>query len=109
LSSQPPGVDLPDAERATVAEVVEVFRPKVPSLRTPSVETMRESRARAATGERTHAAYRWPNFSHNVSGLILLGMSLYALAGFASGRGWGRPWALGLLAPARFTHPAARA
>jgi putative copper resistance protein D len=104
LSSQPPGVDLPDAERATVAEVVEVFRPKVPSLRTPSVETMRESRARAATGERSHDAYRWSNFSHNVSGLILLGMSLYALAGFASGRGWGRHWPLGFLALAGFMY-----
>ena len=104
LSSQPPGVDLPDAERATVAEVVEVFRPKVPSLRTPSVETMRENRARAATGERSHDAYRWSNFSHNVSGLILLGMSLYALAGFASGRGWGRHWPLGFLALAGFMY-----
>ena len=104
LSSQPPGIDLPDAERATVAEVAEVFRPKLPSLRTPSVETMRESRARAATGERSHDAYRWSNFSHNVSGLILLGMSLYALAGFASGRAWGRHWPVGFLALAAFIY-----
>jgi putative copper resistance protein D len=38
LSSQPPARDV--AERATVAEVAEVFRPKLPALRTPSVATM---------------------------------------------------------------------
>ena len=35
LSAQPPAIDLPARERATVAEVVEVFRPKVPSLARP--------------------------------------------------------------------------
>lgn len=105
LSAQPPGVDLPTAERATVAEAVEVFRPKLPSLRTPSVETMRRNRAEtAATGERSHDAYRWSNFSHNVAGLILLGMSLFALAGFATGGGWGRHWPLGFIVLAGFVY-----
>jgi putative copper resistance protein D len=105
LSAQPPGIDLPSAERATVAEAVEVFRPKLPSLRTPSVETMRRNRAEtAARGERSHDAYRWSNFSHNVAGLILLGMSLFALAGFAAGGGWGRHWPLGFVALAGFIY-----
>jgi putative copper resistance protein D len=105
LSAQPPGIDLPAAERATIAEAVEVFRPKLPSLRTPSVETMRRNRAEtAARGERSHDAYRWSNFSHNVAGLILLGMSLFALAGFAAGGGWGRHWPLGFVALAGFIY-----
>jgi putative copper resistance protein D len=105
LSGQPPATDLPVKERATLAEVVEVFRPKLPSLSTPSVETMRQNRITAAArGERSPDAYRWSNFSHNVSGMILLGMSLFALAGFAMGGGWGRHWPLGFLALAAFVY-----
>ena len=105
LSAQPPGIDLPVRERATVAEVAEVFRPKVPSLETPSVEAMRRNRAAAAAGaERSVDAYRWSNFSHNGAGLILLAMSLVALAGFLAGRDWGRHWPLGFVALAAFVY-----
>jgi putative copper resistance protein D len=96
LSSQPPGVDLPPAGRATVAEVAEVFRPKLPDLQTPSLAVMRVNRAEAAIrGARSPDAYRWSNFSHNVAGLILLGMSVLALAG-------NRHWPLGFIALAAF-------
>src|SRR5262245_51679684 len=68
LSAQPPAIDVAPADRATLAEVAEVFRPKLPDLHTPSVEIMRRNRAEAATigGERAPDAYRWSNFSHNV-------------------------------------------
>ena len=105
LSAQPPAIDLPVRERATVAEVAEVFRPKVPSLATPSVDAMRRNRAAAAAGaERSVDAYRWSNFSHNGAGLILLAMSLVALAGFLAGRDWGRHWPLGFVALAAFVY-----
>jgi putative copper resistance protein D len=105
LSSQPPAVDQPATDMATVAEVVEVFRPKVPELRVPSVEAMRRSRAEmAAGGERTREAYLWSNFSHNVSGLILLATSVFALAALARGTGWDRHWPLGLAALAAFVY-----
>jgi len=105
LSAQPPAGDVPPAEQATLAEVAEVFRPKLPSLRTPSVEAMRRDRIEGArTGERTREAYLWSNFSHNVAGLILLGMSLTALVGFATGASWGRHWPLGFLALAVFMY-----
>ncbi|MGH7332559.1 MAG: copper resistance D family protein [Candidatus Rokuibacteriota bacterium] len=79
LSAQPPAADVPPAEQATLGEVAEVFRPKLPSFRTPSVEAMQRNRVEArAVGERNHEAYLWSNFSHNVAGLILLGMSLTA-------------------------------
>ena len=98
LSSQPPGVDLPPAARASVAEVAEVFRPKMPALDTPSLAAMRVNRAEAATrGVRSPDAYRWSNFSHNVAGLILLGMSVAALAGR-------RHWPLGFIALAAFIY-----
>lgn len=105
LSALPPPVDLPHADRASVGEVVEVFRPKVPSLRTPSVETMREARAARSTGGvRSPEAYLWSNFSHNGAGLILLGMSAFALAGVAAGAGWRRHWPIGFLALAAFIY-----
>lgn len=98
LSSQPPARDT-TAERATVAEVVEVFRPKIPSLRTPSVATMLHTTSdpyAAVGGERTHAAYSWSNFSHNVAGLVLLAMSVLALAAGRPGLRWARHWPLGI-------------
>ena len=104
LSMQPPAADL-TAERATWSEVVEVFRPKWPELRTPSVGTMRARRADRSVDdgrERTPEAYRWSNFSHNVAGLILLGMSGLALVGLVAGRGWAQFWPLGFVLLAAF-------
>ncbi len=105
LSAQPPPIDLAEADRATVGEVVEVFRPKLPSLHTPPVAIMRQNRAEAAVGgERSPDAYRWSNYSHNVAGLILLGMSGVALAGAAARPGGGRHWPLGFIALAVFVY-----
>jgi putative copper resistance protein D len=104
LSSQPPPVDAA-GERATWEEVVEVFRPKWPSLTTPSVEAKRLATADpfAAVGwERTTAAYRWSNFSHNVAGLVLLAMCPLALAAWARGGSVARHWPLGFVALALF-------
>jgi putative copper resistance protein D len=105
LSAQPPAADQPLADTATGAEIVEVFRPKIPSLHAPSLEAMQRSRAEMASGkDRTREAYLWSNFSHNVSGLILLGTSLFALVGLARGTGWDRHWPLGFVALAVFVY-----
>jgi copper resistance protein D len=106
LSAQPPSADLTAAHRATVGEVVEVFRPKLPSLRTPSVEIMRMNRAATAGAmvERSRAAYLWSNYSHNVAGLILLGMSLVALGGPIVRPAVARQWPLGFVALAAFLY-----
>jgi putative copper resistance protein D len=98
LSSQPPARDTIE-ERASVAEVIEVFRPKVPALRTPSVDTMIRNTSdpyAAVGGGRTVAAYSWSNFSHNVAGLFLLAMSLLALAAARPGWTWAQHWPLGI-------------
>jgi putative copper resistance protein D len=105
LSAQPPAVDLRAADKASIGEVVEVFRPKVPSLRTPSIEVMRKDRAEAAArGVRSRDAYLWSNFSHNVAGLILLAMSLVALVGGLVHPAIGRHWPLGFIALAAFIY-----
>src|SRR5262245_52231160 len=106
LSAQPPSIDQAVVDHATVGEVVEVFRPKIPSLHTPSVDIMRVRRAEAAAVEiaRSRDDYLWSNFSHNVAGLILLGMSLFALVGGLVRPGGGRHWPLGFIALAAFVY-----
>jgi putative copper resistance protein D len=101
LSAQPPAADLPVTEQATLAELGETFRPKVPSLRTPSLDAMRAPRVE---GERSADAYLWSNFSHNVAGIILLGTSLAALAGILAGRRWAWPQPAGFAALAVFIY-----
>jgi putative copper resistance protein D len=99
LASQPPATDVVD-ERATWEEVVHVFAPKRPTLRTPSIAAMEADTSdplAVVGGERTPEAYSWSNFSHNVAGLLLLGMSLLAIAGSAWRGGWGRHWPLGFI------------
>jgi putative copper resistance protein D len=105
LSAHPPAVDQPVGDQATVGEVVEVFRPKLPRLQTPSQEVMRRSRsAMEAGGARTRAAYQWSNFSHNGAGLILLATSLFALVALATKTGWERHWPLGFVGLAVFVY-----
>lgn len=99
LASQPPATDVVE-ERASWEEVVRVFAPKWPSLRTPSIATMEADTSdplAVVGGERTLEAYSWSNFSHNVAGLLLLGMSLLAVAGSAWRGSWGRHWPLGFV------------
>ena len=105
LSAHPPAVDQPLAEQATVGEVIEVFRPKLPGLQAPSLEAMRRSRAEMETGRaRTREAYQWSNFSHNGAGLILLAMSVFALGALATRTGWERHWPLGFVGLAVFVY-----
>jgi putative copper resistance protein D len=99
LSSQPPPVD-GGIERATWPELVEVFRPKWPALRTPSVADKLADAATATAPaldwKRTNLAYSWSNFTHNVAGLFLLAMAALALAGLIR-PAWGQLWPLGLV------------
>lgn len=104
LSDQPPSADLQPADRATVGEVADVFRPKLPSLQTPSLEAMRLERGRPDGGERSRDAYLWSNFSHNGAGLILLLIGLFALAGSLRKAAWERYWPLGFVVMAAFVY-----
>jgi putative copper resistance protein D len=104
LSSQPPPADT-RGDRATWADIVEVFRPKWPMLRTPSMDVMQREDSEPAAlvgGERTRDDYLWSNFTHNVAGLFLLAMSLLALAARTRHGTWARHWPLGLVALAGF-------
>lgn len=104
LASQPPAIDTVDTY-PTTSELAQVFAPKWPTLTTPSVANKRAQTVDplAVVGnERTATAYSWSNFSHNVAGLFLLGMSVIALVGQREGHRWARHWPLGLVGLAGF-------
>jgi putative copper resistance protein D len=104
LAAQPPAIDVV-AERATAAEVAEVFRPKVPTLRTPSLEAKRRDVSdpyAVVGGERTSTAYSWSNFTHNVAGIVVGAMALMALVASAGRVRLARHWPAGLVVLAVF-------
>jgi len=103
LSALPPPADQPPDEQATVSEVADVFRPKLPSLATPSLAAMRHADA-APGAPRSREAYLWSNFSHNAAGVMLLAMALVSLTGPVFGARFSRHWPLGLLAMAAFVY-----
>jgi putative copper resistance protein D len=102
LSAQPPPAD-GVGERATWPELVEVFRPKWPTLSSPSVadKLVEAARPSGLGPDRSFLAYSWSNYSHNVAGVFLLGMSVVTLAGWFRPR-WGRHAPLALVALAAF-------
>jgi putative copper resistance protein D len=83
--------------------VAEVFRPKLPSLATPSVAAMRtdDDDPLLPDAGRSVDEYAWSNYSHNVAGLLLLAMSLGALAARLGVPG-ARHWPAGFVALAVF-------
>lgn len=98
LTSQPPAVDL-TTDRATLAEVATRFTPRLPSLRSSSIEEMPVDDPDAP---RTDADRAWSEFNHHVSGLLVLAMGLLAVL-HASGRArWARHWPLIFLGLAAF-------
>lgn len=106
LSAQPPAADL-RAQTATVAEVVDVFAPRVPRLTSPPVTAVQEEQqARVdvladADVDAASPGDAWAEYNHNVAGVILL-----VLTGLALLDRWGVPlarhWPLGFVGLAVF-------
>jgi putative copper resistance protein D len=100
LATQPPAIDMED-QRATWAELSEVFRPKVPLLLAPAdVEAVVPPAGGGLTSSEISAAAetRWSDYTHNVSGLFLVLMALAAMASRVRWGGWARYWPLGFVA-----------
>ena len=106
LSAQPPAADL-RAQTASVAEVADVFAPRVPRLTSPPVTVVQEEaqeRVDALADADADAASpgdAWAEFNHNVAGVILV-----LLTGLALLDRWGVPlarhWPLGFVGLAVF-------
>jgi putative copper resistance protein D len=98
LTSLPPAVDVV-ADRATPAEVLTRFTPRLPRLTSPPLEALPVDDKEAP---RTDADREWSEFNHHVSGLLVLVMGVLSLAQ-ASGRArWARHWPLVFLGLAAF-------
>jgi putative copper resistance protein D len=104
VSSQPPAVDIPD-RTARANEVLGMFAPRIPSLKSPSVDALIAGEAgRLAVVDRkpSVAAAEWSDFNHNVSGIFLIVMALIAYLSYLPGGRVAQWWPLGFLALAVF-------
>jgi putative copper resistance protein D len=116
LTSLPPAVDVPAAERATIVEVLDRFRPTMPRLASPPVaELIAQAEPLMAPVTRREAVERaWSEYNHHWAGFFVLLMGglatlerlgvrparhwplvLLGLAGFLSMRTDPRAWPLG--------------
>lgn len=105
LASQPAAVDVRPHDVATWKEVAEVFTPKWPRLETPDNATVaanRTDRFSVVDIRRSEPENNWSNFSHNVSGVFVAGISLVGLIGFWRRHSWTRHWPLGFVLLALF-------
>jgi putative copper resistance protein D len=98
LTSLPPAVDLTH-DRATLAEVAQRFTPRMPALRSPSIDEMPIDDPNAP---RTDADRAWSEFNHHVSGILVLVMGLLAIVHASGHARWARHWPLVFLALAAF-------
>lgn len=103
LSSLPPSVDIPE-QRASFAEVVHMFEPKMPRLVSPSIADVRRAEAESMVAKHTEPGPEefWSDFNHNVAGVIVLMIGLAALADRTGRVPWARQWPLGFLVLAVF-------
>jgi putative copper resistance protein D len=102
LTALPPAVDV-RAERATIGEVAERFRPATPRLASPPVEELLTTAQplMAPPGERTDVERAWSEYNHHWAGLVVLSMGLLAVLERLGVRG-ARHWPLALLGMAVF-------
>lgn len=102
LASQPPALDVQDRS-ATWSEVAGAFSPKWPRLTSPSREAVLAAwEARQALADSGTAEDYWSDFNHNVAGLLLLAISVLALAARSRRFPWARHWPLGFALLAAF-------
>src|SRR5262249_7905750 len=97
LTSLPPAIDVV-ADRATPAEVVTRFTPRMPSFTSPTIDKRPVDDKNAP---RTDADRAWSEYNHHVSGLFVLLMGALAVL-HVSGLRWARHWPLVLLGLAGF-------
>lgn len=104
VSSQPPAADIPE-RTAQAGEVLGMFSPRIPPLRSSSHEALLAGeRGRLAVVDRvpSAAATEWSDYNHNVSGLFITTMALLAFASYAWPDSFARWWPGGFIALAIF-------
>jgi len=90
LTSLPPAVDVV-ADRATPAEVGQVFTPRLPSFTSPGIDELPVDDRNA---ERTAEDRAWSEYNHHFAGLFVLAMGLLAVLHRTGWASWARHWPL---------------
>ncbi len=99
LASQPPAVDIPHLT-ASWQEVLHTFSPRIPRTQSPSHEALLAGEAgRVAIIGQTpsEAATAWSDYNHNISGIFLTVMSLFAMLSYSKKFPWAKYWPVGFI------------
>jgi copper resistance protein D len=84
LASQPPAIDIPTLT-ASWQEVVNMFAPQIPRIASPTHQDLIAGEAGrvAIIGQvPSEAATAWSDYNHNISGIFLTTMSLFAMLSY---------------------------
>ena len=84
LASQPPAIDIPGLT-ASWQEVINTFSPQIPTTRSPTHTNLIAGEAGrvAIVGQiPSLAATEWSNYNHNIAGIFLTVMSLFAMLSY---------------------------
>src|SRR5215472_6498790 len=121
LSSQPPGVDLPE-DRVTLQEIVTRYSPRMPQFTSPPVKAVAKSskeerRQASAAGRKVPSSFvpgdsgfgidtpddmAWSEYNHAWAGVVVFVMGILALLSRSRYFAWAKIWPLMLLGLAVF-------
>ncbi len=102
IGSAPPAVDV-GAQRATLDEIRAMFTPQWPRLSTPTLaELAAASDLADPNAPRTAEITAWSEFGHNVAGLFVLAMGVFATLERTGRAPWARHWPLLIIGLAGF-------
>jgi len=99
LASQPPAVDIPHLT-ATWQEVIHTFVPRFPRITSPTHAALLAGEAGriAIVGQvPSEAATAWSNYNHNISGIFLTVMSVFAMLSYKKAYAWAKYWPVGFM------------
>lgn len=100
LASQPPAIDIHKLT-ASWQEVLHVFAPRIPRTSSPPHDSLIAGEAgRIAIIGQIHsqAATAWSDYNHNMSGIFLTVMSLFAMLSYNKSFEWAGYWPIGFIA-----------
>jgi len=99
LASQPPAIDIPHLT-ATWQEVLHAFAPHFPRITSPTHDALIAGEAGriAIVGQvPSEAATAWSDYNHNISGIFLTVMSVFAMLSYKKEYTWAKYWPLGFM------------
>ena len=99
LASQPPAIDI-SSLTASWQEVVNTFAPQIPQTTSPShVALIAGEAGRVAIIDQVPslAATEWSNYNHNIAGIFLTVMSLFAMLSYSHKLPFTKYWPLGFV------------